>query len=495
METKIINALDLYLDSENPRHDYLDEQNDIIKRLIKFEKVKDLAKDICDMNSTSPFDRMGVVLDERGNFIVVEGNRRACALKLLKDPTLAPSEDRDFFIKKSKLCDESIFDIECVLFSDRESANPWLARRHNGEQNGVGLKSWDAPQKARFFDYNNNALALSILDYANKYGFITEEEKQDKVLTTASRFLGNPYFRTTIGVVTGRSESDVKIDVTFEDFDRVISRFCRDLLSTNENKVVHSRTRKIDWENYAKRLVSEGVAPVHHSREIISIKDKEEYFKRKNATGSEEEVATGGNTEGYKPTENLGSYQPTDGNGAPEELDLNTSDTGSKGGSTTGGRDNQSPDKRECIIPSSFKVKIKNNIFKRIYDEVKRVNCNMYTLSATLTCRVFLENAYHEYYEHVYGNYPSGMETHRILGKIVDFLEKGEKISRQLTKKEKSSLSALKKVQSNENSYLSPKSLGANAHGAIYPSDIAIKREWDNINDIILFIMKELEQR
>ncbi|ENA7263200.1 TPA: hypothetical protein ACHYW0_005032, partial [Escherichia coli] len=255
-----VNVLDLYLDSKNPRHDPINNRMEIINYLIQNEKIKVLAKSIAE-NGTSPLETLAVMENENGHFIALEGNRRVCALTLLNDPDLCPENERAYFRKLSDNSDVIPDAVECVLFENREDANKWIELRHNGEQDGAGLLTWNATQKARHFGSSDNTLALKLLDYAETKGFISKQ-KRDGILTTASRFLGNPVFRSTMGIRTGRSESNVMIDVSRDEFDKVLERFINDLINGENN--VTSRSKKEDWENYAKQLRSEGIAPKGH---------------------------------------------------------------------------------------------------------------------------------------------------------------------------------------------------------------------------------------
>lgn len=83
----------LHLDPENPRHVPIQDEDKIIGQLMRTEKVQALAKSIVDNGGISPLDAIGVVemADNPGHFIVAEGNRRTCALKVLSDPKKAPS--------------------------------------------------------------------------------------------------------------------------------------------------------------------------------------------------------------------------------------------------------------------------------------------------------------------------------------------------------------------------------------------------------------------
>ena len=95
-----INIKSLFLDSKNPRHMPIENQKEIIKHMIDKEKVRELAKDIVKKGMINPLDIIGIVV-ENGKKIVLEGNRRVCALKLLNDPSLAPKKHQKYF-EKSK---------------------------------------------------------------------------------------------------------------------------------------------------------------------------------------------------------------------------------------------------------------------------------------------------------------------------------------------------------------------------------------------------------
>lgn len=331
MESISVRVLDLYLDSKNPRHEPISDREKIIEYLVKTEKIKALAKDISE-KGISPLDLPAIIKDGKGNFVVVEGNRRICALTLLNDPELCPEGDKTYFKNLSEKSEIIPEELSCVLFDSREEANTWIELRHNGEQGGVGLVTWDATQKARFFDSSDNTLALKLIDYAQERKIITAAQRQTKILTTISRFVGNPIFRSMLGVTTGRSDPNVKLDVPRDDFDKVLKKFFDDLFAGENN--VTSRSKKDDWERYAKKLRTEGYAPNTHVDEYDLI----EKIPKQPSTP--------------KPVQ-----PPIDG-------PVN----------------NPSPDLRKYIIPSDFKVVIKDKIIKRAYDELRTLNCDEYTL-------------------------------------------------------------------------------------------------------------------
>ena len=98
----------LFLATDNPRHDEVDDEGEAIGLLCRSENIEELARDIVKYGS-NPAERLIVFpvdpavdvaqLSDKTTFIVAEGNRRVCALKLLHDPDLAPPRVRDTFRK------------------------------------------------------------------------------------------------------------------------------------------------------------------------------------------------------------------------------------------------------------------------------------------------------------------------------------------------------------------------------------------------------------
>src|ERR1700681_660300 len=97
----LVAPLDIALDRDNPRInvDDGDKESDIIRKLIRYEDVQDLARKIAK-TGLLPDERI-IVVQEKGQWVVLEGNRRICACKLLLSPQLVPPEFRKTFPKIS----------------------------------------------------------------------------------------------------------------------------------------------------------------------------------------------------------------------------------------------------------------------------------------------------------------------------------------------------------------------------------------------------------
>ena len=253
-EEKLISVNSLILDLKNPRHEEVASQSEAIKLLCDSEDVVRLARDIVN-NGLNPLDRFAVMEAGRGRtkkYTVKEGNRRLCALKLIRDPELAPSELRSKFDKFSDAW-SPIAKLPCVVFTDEQDLDLWLQRRHHGSAEGVGQKAWNAEQKARHSGSDGrNKIAQAFLDYAVQTGFLSEEQRKGKI-TTVQRFLGNKMLRNALGLIYSKEDRVIRRDRDKSSFDSLAKRFVEDFIDGTK---VNSRKRSDDIAEYAQDLRS-----------------------------------------------------------------------------------------------------------------------------------------------------------------------------------------------------------------------------------------------
>lgn len=252
---KMVEVDRVFLDNDNPRHDPYDTQEEVIEYLCRDEYVYELAKDIAK-HGLSPIELFALVLaDPKAkngsiNYVVAEGNRRICALKLLNDPDLAPTNKRTRFMRLAHNW-KPIPEIFSVIFHDIDKLNLWIDRLHIGLQGGIGRKTWNTEQITRRSGNNKNVLAQAVLDYAENSGFISTEDRKGKI-TTVQRFLGNSKLRLTMGIDSSNLEDVCRVREK-EDFDLLLKQFIADLL---EKEKVNSRCRSDKIIEYALELAA-----------------------------------------------------------------------------------------------------------------------------------------------------------------------------------------------------------------------------------------------
>lgn len=224
----------IFLYEENPRHEPLTSQDEIIEQLCRGEQVLQLAESICK-EGTNPLELVGVVekngLGKRRSarkiYEVWEGNRRVCAIKLLNDPDLAPSRLRERF-KRLAQGYKPIKKIPGRAFPDHKELRFWMENIHGGEQGGVGRKRWDTEQKERHTGSTRNAVALALFDVAQQLKYITKDQRKRR-LTTFSRYVNSRAMKEALGI-DDADKSNIKFDRTSDDFKAMLKVLIKDLL-------------------------------------------------------------------------------------------------------------------------------------------------------------------------------------------------------------------------------------------------------------------------
>lgn len=233
MATRLEVELDrIFLDQENPRHKPYDTQSEVIEYLCVHESILSLARDIATYG-LNPIEQFAVIPDGNSGdsaltFVVTEGNRRVCALKLLHDPDLAPARLRNSFRQAANGW-SGISPLPCVSFEDRDAVDLWLTRIHDGEQGGKGRRKWSSDQSARHSGSDKDKVALRILDYAEKKGLISSEERRGK-LTTVTRYVTKVAVQSALGI-DATDINSIRVTKNSDDFDALLGKFLRDLAS------------------------------------------------------------------------------------------------------------------------------------------------------------------------------------------------------------------------------------------------------------------------
>lgn len=160
MEIAKLAPSQLRLNPHNDRHGPLRDEAASIQWLLENRQghMRALSQDLAGIKRL--YERP-LVRPEAEHFIVFDGNRRCCCIKLLTNPALAPSEKWQQFF--SELGTPEIIDafaqIECEVEADLEIIDEVLLRRHTGTQDGVGQSSWDAEGKSFFMQRTGKASA------------------------------------------------------------------------------------------------------------------------------------------------------------------------------------------------------------------------------------------------------------------------------------------------------------------------------------------------
>jgi hypothetical protein len=207
----------LLIDLQNPRFDPKSSQRDALQTIIhdQGKKLYNLAEDIVD-SGVNPCEPLLVTQSEDPDFhIVLEGNRRVAALKLLSSPQLLESvkTTKGLHNKYRTLHDRAEntlpTELQCVVLP-REDAKNWIMLKHTGENDGVGVVPWDGRARHRF---RGSSPALQAIDLVEKAELLDQEAKENLpkiAITNVERILGTPDARQLIGVDVKENKSTLK---------------------------------------------------------------------------------------------------------------------------------------------------------------------------------------------------------------------------------------------------------------------------------------------
>ncbi len=137
----------LHLDLRNPRlgRPTVENEAEATARLLREfgPKIIGLAKSIAE-HGLNPTESWAIV-HEDGKYVVLEGNRRLVACRLLDNPHKAPDPQTAATferIKRAVRTTSSYLNPSCVEFEHRADARYWIHLKHHGAGSGEGTAAW-----------------------------------------------------------------------------------------------------------------------------------------------------------------------------------------------------------------------------------------------------------------------------------------------------------------------------------------------------------------
>ena len=171
----------LLLDLENPRLGSVSSQSEALASIVALSPghFRNLMASIKN-DGLDPGDSLYVVESEGGrDFVVLEGNRRLSALKVLNTPDVLQGTDLPESTKKPLVREAAGFErsavepIRCVLFDGREEANDWIPRRHTGVADGEGRITWRPLDIQKF---SEDYTTIDVIDFVGRNGGYSRAE-------------------------------------------------------------------------------------------------------------------------------------------------------------------------------------------------------------------------------------------------------------------------------------------------------------------------------
>ncbi|WP_218580326.1 hypothetical protein [Pseudomonas sp. J380] len=417
-DIRVISLDQIKLDQENVRfgNDVAQNQREAIKLMLsnpeEAKKILRLAEHIVE-NGLDPTELQLVTPDEDGNFIVLEGNRRLTALKILQRPDLCPADRgyKGFLKAHHSLTDGVPESLQCSVVPTRADGDVWIELKHTGENRGAGRVGWDSDirdeRRARQTGIESIGRQIRNLIVDNQHIF-TNKAALDVFeidVTTLTRI-----FSSTLGQNTFRLKVENKILTPQLPLDQIAPalQFMLDMFVSHGYNVN-------DVRKYENQVITLG----HIPPEILP--DSLAEAAKGKAKPVQPGATNGGNTDGNK-----GAGQNIDGNGglgAQKGTDVQPdADNGSRPGVASdpqsGGTQPGKPDGTENIKPepqtppgirakpqararkylTPWSLKISNSRINAIYNELRAVlRVDECPNAVAITFRVFIETTCDEY--------------------------------------------------------------------------------------------------
>jgi hypothetical protein len=171
-ERKEKSPASLFLDPRNPRIPPSPQplaEPGLIEELVLHDDVYPLARNIV-ANGFFPNEAL-IAVEEENKLIVVEGNRRLAACKLLLSPEAAPTSFQARFKSLASTFDQNqIKTVPVLVPPSRDAAIPLIIARHTATQ----IQHWEPLMQARFY-YSLLQTGASIEDVAKRFALTPSE--------------------------------------------------------------------------------------------------------------------------------------------------------------------------------------------------------------------------------------------------------------------------------------------------------------------------------
>ncbi len=430
----------LHFDPVNPRGEPEPDEEKIRALFGVQEETAVLAAHMAE-NGQNPLDRVGIVEHPKlpRHFVIREGNRRLCAMQLLRDPARAPTSVVRKTFQRLASTGRPIPDkVQAVLFHQQPKARVWMSVKHEGPQGGLGTVAWGSAEKARFNregqtgitrPKNPNRQAEALLTYAVDHGLITPEERALLIsITTVTRYL--PNVRTALALL---NNEDATTNAAPAEFNAALQHFLRDAKdpgTPGTRADVHSRSTSKQRDDYAEKLRREGVSPI---------------------------------------TRTFAPYDPA--KGAPPEAARKSA------GKSRSAAD---PSKRKQLIFNNFVVPIKDNVLLRLAKEGKELDPDEARFSCNYLNRVILERVVHLYAKK-HGCGPQGEFAEVVQRVITHAKASNDAPSRGIA-------NTLTKTADKRSAY-SYEIMSNPVHGGMIPSGADNRTNWETLQPALEYLL------
>ncbi|MFP5040963.1 hypothetical protein [Parasediminibacterium sp. JCM 36343] len=376
--TKKIAIGDLILWDENARFPdkyYNSDEEELINFFIsntKFE-MKKFIEEIAYEYDMPQLEKL-IVWDNGDNLIVIEGNRRLTAYKVLIKPELIKDSKLQNFVRelKEKISIDNNFSLECLISNNEQDCLKYVDRKHIKRNNEVG---WQEPERVAFSirrgDGSQNNLIIQ--------GITKIVRNLDLPSEMINKVLGKGYVTTFFrAITTTPSKKKYKYEIVDGEFKVNYKDF------NNELKVIiYSILKKEDFDG--KTLDSRSLNTTENIEVFIQSVKSEDVKQVNEAIKKNTIENIFGET-----TVNIGH------NNNSKSKELSTKNITARSKSIPLG----------LFYSNDIPFKINNSSLRILYEELREINVSEFPNATHDLLRSFLECSLIFFFKHIneYGN-------------------------------------------------------------------------------------------
>jgi|CXWL01.1.fsa_nt_gi hypothetical protein len=447
VEKKKIKIQNLMLDTNNYRIGHQEGQPQAIRSIVEEQgdKLKVLAEDIMK-NGLSPIE-LFMAMPSQGSktqHVVIEGNRRTTAIKLVLNPELASGTEQENAFKRlhEKYSNDVPQEIECVVVPTKKDGLLWIQRRHDRGLNGAGVEDWSSTARDRAdSDLGKYTPAKDVREFV-----LANSQLSDALHKKIS---GSKFNNTNLTRLLGTAS-------------------IRDVLGMKKDQEALSSTASQEWllkvlTDMVVAIASEEFDGQPFSEATIDKKEQREEFVEKLVQKHS------------KPAKKVKSWIIK----AEQKVHSASSNASTNVGKGSVKTTPSSAD-RKFVIPSTCKIKLPDGKPNDVYHELRKLEVDKFPNSAAVLLRVFLEFSVETYIK----NKSISLVTDnkgKLKDSLVNKLEVVEKYmttNKVMTTKE---LKSLRTAISNKESLFSTETLNAYVHDPSFnPKAMELKLTWNN---------------
>lgn len=447
--SKTIKITDLFVNTENYRFEAVGSQREALEKMIETQNdnLYNLAEHIIK-NGLNPNDKPEVTVSnqDKSKYIVLEGNRRIVALKILNNPDLIEGTKYLNLKKKFKKLhdgnkDNLIREVACLVFDDPKEADIWIGLKHGYGLSGVFTDNWGPLQKQRFQEKTEGktSTSLQVIKLIKSSPSVPTDIQAsiDNISTTnLDRLIDDPDFRDFLGIEV-------------------------------EGGIIQSSVNEKEVLKGIVQVVKDILNPKFTVKQIYNKEDRKVYMAKF--------------PKACRPNTKIKASKP---------WKFNTTDILLT--SSPQPKPKPNPKERKRLIPKSCGLKISNPKVNAIYHELTDLDVTKHTNAVAVLLRVFIELSVDSYIEeHTLASTPSaaksGMNFQNKINIVANHLESKKLADAAICK-------GIKAAIKDSNDILGIDTWHAYVHNNRFsPKASNLNITWDNMQDFMVILWNNIK--